>query len=549
MATKIEENPILRYQAQQAQMQNANTLRTLEMKKTLDEQTDLTAKKVSAVVNKAASDEVIQTALSGFEAKTTADNELISNILGLNPDNANFRLEKLVREREDAYEKTKITSAEIAKKQSLNILNDPLAFISAQFTLPSDIATHNYYVDRYEASAGEFNNIVQAGTATATANKALKATTSAAMAEAQLKSLQESANIALTETKQQGLSLHIAGIKNLQDMDEASLRIAAQAVNIDETIKNNAARRAQMALTMEQTEAVRAERLAKAKTIEAVKAEEDHLVNSYNTAAKANGSPALPASIILSKFRRGDEDSKVIGRMISQGEAIILNGDKGKTGVVIAPTPAEAAKLHMSINSRPVGTDANTVAFLAQAYKRAFVNPVIAGQKDVTAQNMAASEFISNLALSDMKGIKKDTPNLYAAPPVQALLEAAPPLRNYEFINKTLAEIAAANPSAPLKDEDIISAASTAINKDPKRMNEIAKAVSLYYSAAINYNNSALGLAENALPLQKGYNAVLDTGFLGREQTIDLSKEIDVRTLMMNKLIRSGPLPGFSFGL
>ena len=74
----------------------------------------------------------------------------------------------------------------IKEKESFNLLNNPLGFINAQFTLPSDKAAYNYYAQKGNMAENTLNTLTKATTDAAIENNATMLHTSTASAQAQL---------------------------------------------------------------------------------------------------------------------------------------------------------------------------------------------------------------------------------------------------------------------------------------------------------------------------------------------------------------------------
>jgi len=538
-------NPILNFAAQAAQTQ----ARTIDNATAITAQNDAvnnaTTQDLNAVDAAASAQQVVQAATDSVKLQTSSENASAKAMLGADPNAANYRLQSLQATQQDAYEKTQALSGIIAQKQSATLLSDPLGFINAQFTLPADIAQHNYYAGLHNAASQEYDDIVSKATNTAQENEKTAATMTAAQASANQDLITAKAAETKATIQQNAAQLNTKGILDLQTLNEQQLSNSATAVNVADAQTRIGLAQQQMALT-NQTRLLQQQMLQE--RIDAKTASDSELADtaaSYNTAAARLGGTPLPATVVAARLKRGDP---TVSQFVRYGQDIGDNGGNAE-GVPVAATPAQAGALYTSSKIVPNGTTSSTMSYLAEKVNEFAGNSAIASEKDPNVRLGMINKLIDNDVTNQAKAISDNKPNIYAAPSVAALVSSVPALANNSFINGVLLPKAQANPDAPSSANDIVTAAVAAINKDPSQLNDVAQGIANFYNASIYYNNKMKGYGENGLPLQTNYLAQLNTGFLGRSQTLDLSNPTVVKTLLMrlaygNQVNMTNAVPG-----
>jgi hypothetical protein len=185
-AQKPDDNVVLQYLAKKGQADRDNAMAQLDMQKHIDSINNAQVEDMTSVIAAGDAEASISAAKQARLARTDLNNLQAQTFLGLNPQEGSFRLEELARQRTENYAKANETAKVIAEKKSSTLLNDPLGFILNQFTLPADIAAHNYYASLHNNAAEEFDGIVDAGTKVGNENRSLAAATSAAEATGEL---------------------------------------------------------------------------------------------------------------------------------------------------------------------------------------------------------------------------------------------------------------------------------------------------------------------------------------------------------------------------
>lgn len=482
----------------------------------------------------------IGSAKNALAAANDKDNAQAKQFLGLDPNASNFRLQSLAQTREDAYNKTNEIAATIAQKKSSTLLNDPLGYILNQFTLPADIAQHNYYATLHNNSEAEYDGIVDSGTKTGIENSALKASTSAALQLGNQALIQANAEKQISDVKLESARLGIGGITALGQLQERDLTNSKMVLDAQDTQVRIQMQQAAAAASNAQRALINEERARKIAEGISTTQENQRSVDNYNLAASAYGFGTLPAFAVLAGLKRGDPR---ITANVTMGEELGINGAAGKTGIPVAGSSAGAAAYYLANKVRPDGNDASTVSYLTNAYGAAASNPQLAAVKDPQARSTLINAAILDDAKNKSELIDpKDTSNPYAARSIAAITTAVPYLQSNFFIRDNLMPLAASSPNTPTSPEQVLGAAVAAVQKDPTKLNEAVTGITQFYQAAVFTNNKIGGLAENSLPTQKSYTTKVNgAGIVGGDANINLTDKIAVQSYIMRQAWRATP--------
>ena len=528
-------DPVVQYTAQKA-ITDANTaMNTLAVQKNNDLVANATSDQIAGVRAMSSAEGIVQAAMDSAKLQTSDANATQQQMLGLDPNAASYRLAQLNTQRIDSYNKTNELAKTIADKQSTTIFDDPLGYISNQFTLPADIAQHNYYAGLHNSAASEYEGIVQAGTATAQENLAMQRTMSTAQAAGNQQLIQAKAAQEAAKITAQGAQLNTQGILQLQSLTDQDLAHAASAVNIADA-------QARIKMQQAQFDAAQVQRKLSMQMLQerldakqATDAEQLDSYNQYQAAAARLGGTPLPQSVVIARLKKGDP---VVSQFVRYGQDLLDNKAQGGSGegVIVATNPAQAGALYTSSHLIPTGTTAPVMSYVASLTNKLAASPDIQRDKDPNARLAAIGSKIVDDATEQQQAIDDSkTGNIYAAPSIAAVIAAVPKagLASNSFIQNTLVPLSAAAPNQVTPAKTIFAAGVTAVQDDPAQLNNVADGITKFYQAANAANNTLRGYSENGLPLQQGYKAAIPTGFLGRNQTLDLSNPSVVRRALM----------------
>jgi hypothetical protein len=541
MATEVTQgsNPILDFAAAKGEANRRSAENANQVERNNDTITNATQQDITAVENAASADQIVKAATDAAQLRTSADNAQAKVDLGLDRTKANYRLANLASQQADAYDKANAIAKVIADKQSATILSDPLGFINAQFTLPADIAQHNYYAGLHNSAASEYDSIVSQGTATAVENKALEATMTVAQAQADQDKIAAMSSKQTAEITKQGAQLNTQGIQALQSIQQGQLNNAHLAVSVADAQSRIQMQRAQFEAAQTNRALQQSMLVDRLNERKATIDEQNMTADNYNKAAARLGGATLPASIILARLKKGDP---VVSQFVRYGEDISINGDKAE-GVIVATNPAQAGALYGSSKIIPSGTTASVMNYLASQVNSLASDQQVQGEKDGAGKMAVMNAKINGDVARQSSLISDSEPNIYAAPSIAAVVGSVPALVNNGFVSGELMAKSKANPDMASSAKDIFAAGVVAIKSDPSRLDEVAAGISQFYSGAVHANNALKGYAENGLPTQKSYPAELPTGILGRNQTLDMTNPALVtRALMFKSLTATGSM-------
>lgn len=540
-ADKLDSNVFLNFVAQSALTQRKTTETATRVAIQNDAISNATEEGIAAVRAASSADEIASTAMRGRKAETDSANALAKSFLGLNPNEAAFRLQNLASTREEAYNKANEIAAQIRDKKQATLLNDPIGFINAQFTLPADIAQHNYYASLHNNAAEEYDGIVESGTKTGQMNKALEATTSAVEAQAELDKIKALAKEKEATLTIQGAQLQIQGAQALQQLSTAQLNQAHLRVSVFGEEESMKLRREQFAALQEQRKFAREEAATRKTAKESALADEEQMVAAYNLAAARDGYAQLPKSVILARVKRAGADGEIVRMAITRGENLLLAGSS--EAVPVGTTAVESALYYNKTGGTPVGTTATTVNFLRNRVADFAANPLVAAEKDPAARAAIVNKLLLADATKQLSVIRADEPNIYAALTPLALAQAVPSLLNkqFKFLQEAVFPMSEASPNIPISDDKILAAALVTVQKDPTRLNEVVTTLGSYYSAAAQANNKLKGYKEMGLPLQNGYNAQIGKSVMDLTDTLALRRYVMVKGLSYNNPLFGEP--------
>ena len=527
-------NGAVNYVAQLSQTQAASTEAATKIAAQNDIIANATQADVTGANAVASAKSMVQAATDSTQLQVSAAKLAEQTALGANSQAGNYRLDDLTAQREAAYSKTNELAKTIADKQSMTLLNDPLGFINAQFTLPADIAQHNYYAGIHNAAENEYNTIVNQADSTARMITATAATqtTAGALGAQQKITADNQQEIAKITTA--GAGLAIKGAQDLNALSQQDLQNTAQTVSVADAQSRMKMQQANAAAMLTQRKVylgILEDRLEAANT--KMQGRTD-ATNAYNMAAQAKGFPALPAEVIIRKLEQKDPTTQ---QWVGAGQDMILNGNSAE-GVPLAASPAAAGSL-LAKTPRliPTGTSAPVETWLAQTVAGFEANPEIAKEKDPEAKLASINTKLSAELQSQATSIVDGKFNINNAPPPAALLSAVPALANNSFIQSTIVPRVSADPNAPTRNNDLFMAGATTVANNPDQLSNVVDGIYGYYQAAINYNNKMTGRKELGIPLQVTYPAAIKTGFLGRTQTIDMSDKKAIQAAIMRATI------------
>jgi len=520
-------NPVLDYVAQSARTAADNTETALQIHQAMDQRDD--AYNAAMIANSAmgGAEQSIISQKNALAAASDAKVDSVRVAFGADPtaqgSESNYWLGEMKANAHKAYEALDSVNA----KKAINPLSDPLGYVAAQFTLPSDIATFNYYAEKHNVAESSLNEITQASDANVIAARRASATTSTELALAESDKAAQQTLLANAELKEKSAGARIVGLNELNNLNNQQLNIAFQLHSAQNSDKSLEMQRQVHQDMMDQ----RAERLkAKADSEAAIEMERQ----AYNAGARRMNKATIEDNVTFKNiYSRSYGKDAAFMATLGQGQDIQLNG--GVTnGIPVASNAGEAALVMATGNT----TSDKVGSFLVKQLATEKQSPTAPKDRAalVDVVNQAAVK-----AATGQKNYITDPTNIYAAPPPSVVMKAVGAASD-PFLQETLADVIKGDPKASIPDGVLFGKALDWAKK-PGGLNMAVDGLTTYYKLAVLQNDTLNQYQEKGLPPQRGsYNAVIDG------KVINLTDPTAVRTaLLMAKTKQMiAENPGFS---
>lgn len=503
----------------------SNTFAAIKAHELLDQQ-DASAKEMQSItmadgLNAA----TISAAKSSFEASSDAKKAAQNLALGFDPLDQGSKSNYWIGEMHDNAAKAYAALDVVNAGTSKTLLNDPLGYIAAQFTLPADIAAQHYYVDKYNAAAGSLNEITSASSAASIAINQSQQTTNAAMASAKADQALQAAALASATIKRDTAGTQIKGVLEINALNEKQSDLVFkvhQAQNSD----------AQLAISQQNAADMHAQRLImQQQRQEQLDAKQDDLagwqaqLDNRNAGARAMGKPVIEG---VGTFKREVAQFGKLPNyqdMLTVGATANANGGS-ISGVPIAENAGNAARNWASPGTNLTGNVTGT--YLAQVWNQQ--KGLATAPKDV----QALASHVTDIAVAGAKvqrdSIDNSNPlvsNIYQAP-IPAIMFQSQSVKNNPFLAEVLAPIVELDSKATISDATMLAKAAFYAKNNPgtANFNIAAAGITAYYKQASNVNNSTNRYVENSLPPQLSYIARINGA------NLNLTSEADVKRAM-----------------
>ena len=498
----IKPNPIINAAAANAQATASDQQAKLDIAKQMDVQDALTSDMTGAVQTAMQADQIIVAQKNAASAKIDAQNAAAQSALSTDWTQQGSRSNYWAAEMASNAQKAYDTLDVIKEKQTKTLLSDPLGFIDAQFTLPADIATHNYYAEKHNVAEGALNEITRATNDAAIMNNNMREQTSAAAAEAEQTKVAASAAISIGKLNMDMAGKKITGIVELNNLTTQQAALAYQALNADNEQKrlamqaqSNADQHAQRMMMMQDRQDKLDQKAVDRGDLEA-------MMNSRNAGATMLGKPKVDNVDIFRREYMANQKNPDYQNMIGLGQQIGLNGGS-VSGISVAQTAGDAARIYSSGGTNLRGNVVGT--FLATKYDEE-AGKNIASRKDPVAFADHITSVAKSVAATQLASIDDQKPNIYAAPPPSVVL-ANVGVKSNPFIASVVLPMVDLNPQMKLDANTLMAKAIDFAKDNPANFNVAAEGIAAYYRQATLTNNMVNRYVENGLPEQKTYNA------------------------------------------
>lgn len=521
---EVKDNPIINHIAAAAQAQASSQQAQLRIQEQLDAQEAASQQAILAATSVGNAQATIKSSEESWKASSDAQIASIGVALGTDwttqGSESNYWATQMKENAHKAYESLDV----IKDKQSKTLLSDPLGFISAQFTLPADIATHNYYARKHNVAEQALNEITNASNSAAIAAKQMEQRTSEAVAEAK-------ANEALANAAKDvaNITANAAGnkIKGIVEINSMTAQQADMAFKIHAANNSDA----QLALQQRQADDLHAQRMmaqtqrqeqldAKAATLDDWKAQLD----IRNIGAKAMGKAPVTSIDMFRREYNMSGKTQDYQDMLNYGMDISLN-QGSLSGVPVAQNAGRAAlnyaKGGVNLNGNVAGT------FLTQVLGQQKLLPT--APKDQAALAEQVTSVATKIAKDQLASIDNSNPaapNIYAAPPPSVMLQSKA-VQSSPFIMETLVPMLEQNKNLQLPDAVLVAKAADYAKGGKANFNVAVAGIAAYYKQATIINSANNRYVEHDLPKQTSYTARINGA------DVDLTNETQVKMVLM----------------
>lgn len=515
----------------------------LDIAKLMDAQTDAFGEQSLAVSDMLQAKKTASIAEEGFKAKTDAEKAAAQTALSSSYADQGSRSNYWAKESASNADKAYAALDAINEKKQSNLLSDPVGYIMNQFTLPTDIATHNYYAEKHNLAEGELNRIVKQTTEAGQMANMMQQSTSAELAASKLGELEAQARGEKAKILGASAGTRMAGLQILNQMDVARSDLAFKAlgaINADAHLKIAQQSAADThAMRLMQQEEFKTKIDAKIEAGQNIQAELD----SYNVGARIAHRPEIGdvktfQRVYQSAILNKNQDFM---QVVAAGQEAQLQGGN-KDGVGIAKTAGETAGMYSRAPGALIKTD-SVAMYMSDTFNKAKLDAT--APKDPTAFAAKVSETLLKDAKAKSALIKDNEPNIYAAPPVGVMMQskAGQQIISNPFFASTVAPMVQADPTVKIEDGVMFAKAEAFVRENPQaNLKVTAAGISAYYRNATVVNNFAKRYIENGLPKQDSYVAKING------EPVELSNETQVvRALMLSSnRARASSIYGFA---
>ena len=518
---EIKSNPIIDHIAATAQAMASDKQAAIDVATQLDEQEQSNSAAQVAQQALGGAKQVIISQKNSWEAATDATVKGIRADFGANANevgsNANYWMKESEKTARQAYEARDALQA----KQGISMLSDPLGWINAQFSVQSDAATFNYYVDKHNEANSRLDQITQSSDAQVIATQRSQQKTSTEYAIAQGEEAAQTAAYNISQLKDKAAGDRIKGIVELNNLTAKDAALALQlhqANNSDRGLALQAQAHKDMMADRADRAAERAERAAdKTSTLQ----DQEDFRNQYNANARRNNQTEIPDNKSWRTVFAVNAKNPDFWAKVAAGQQIIAN-DGASTGIPVAASAGHAAVVYAgggtNLKKDPVAQ------FLFDKLSAVKANPQ--APKDPEALAAMVTKVAVDEATNQARAINPNVGNIYSAPPVAVVMGAVGP-KTDPFLATVVKPLVDADPNVKINDDVLFGQAFDFAKGNSANFNTAAAGIKAYYDQAVLQNNKLKEYTEKGLPAQVGYNVVING------QTVDATNITAIKKAMI----------------
>lgn len=516
----------------------SNVMTRLGIIKSIQGISAINSDRTGAIAAAANADIISSSAKNALLAETEAKKSATQTQANINPLTAGNRYTQYINEMNENADKAKQVADVIHAKQQVTLFSNPLEYISNQFTLPSDVETHNYYATAHNRAEENLAGLTRASTLAAQEIEATKQTTNAAIALAETQKIAALAKDSIDKVKIDNLTTQWQGFAALNQITNAQLNQSLQvdsnriaAAHLDVATRNAEDTHKMRELQYE----MRSDDISM----------RDLYAKQYAIGAATQGLPPLPWQAVMAGLK--DKNNPNIAAYVAIGADVQANGNSA-TGIPLAQNSGAAAILLAKSGVKPSGINAPATSLLLDTYAQFKENPANVAVKDPVAIADLVKKELDKKANDMMNSVdEKDSKNIYNAPP-SATIISLPMIAtsSSKFLGETVKSMVATAPEVNIPPSVLLGTAISTVRKNPALLEDTVKGITEYYGAAKLYNNSSKGIVERGLPPQAGFKAKVQFGIMNNNVNLDLTDPLVVKRLLMVQ--SRGMNPMFDFG-
>lgn len=435
----------------------------------------------------------------------------------------------------ESYRKQLQASRDIAAKESVGFLDNPLQHIINQFTVNEDIAVHNQALRERQLAENYIAEVNKMGDATAKNQDNFKQSITQASVEAEASNTAKIAQLAADKAKIQGLGYNIEALKEAVTMSREKLGVlfnVQQAQNAQKQLQISMDNYAMHKKEFQwKQEAVADQKSADEFTVGRI---QDGLKVMYGDKAPDLGMNPKLAKNYLNLLKSNTPAGKEAMEAYMAGQTGVLGGNAAqvidllKTGVAVQFTPAQV----------PIKQVFDTTV--------SEVTAAIAAGKVAKPGNAAeASALVNNAVKTKVDSMLKNiepgsSSNLFNIGSVEKLI-TLPGVADTALAQKVLTPMVTAG--AKLDDpKQVFSTAIAAVNNKQLSLEQAVEGITSLYQKGVETNLATRNLPKFGIvpnESMRSYNTTIQTNpsaLFGGNEIINLADQNAVKRAVMKSL-------------
>lgn len=465
-------------------------------------------------INRATAEDVKLVALTknAGELAAEANTQRIARILGTSMDaSSNLTVEYGQEMRRRAAEATQALDV-IAAKEKVGFFDNPLEFIVNQITIGDDYAKYNAAVDQYNLALTKNEAIHRQTQIASVTENAIKQTMTAESAAANARSLASVALLKAKDAELDKLKYGNAAIKDIGQLDAQALDLEFKKFSAIKSDEQLAMQKAQFALSQEQSKLLMEQRADAKADKDKVRQEQELKVKAINAGRAVQNLPEMNV-LELKVWEQDPKKRDIVQGWLSSGLDAMASGGRN---VTIAPSPGDTALTLLqskgSTSTPAINKLLTTALNEVRAGKTASGANILVDKKDPGA----VVATINTLVKARLDAFAQDVEaggadNLYALPPLKAIADQSPAVRNSPFYKMVLAPTVASGGMATLNATQMNELAAVAVRQGLVTFTQAVQTMSQIGQAGILLNNKTKDFSRVGIPPQKTANAVVNT--------------------------------------